>query len=220
MNLGQLSPKSLWIETDCWLVGILWWFTFTQFGLKLHLENQTFREASELRMNIHKLSVFARWEWGMIAMMTMMTITTVMGMMIVMMMMVKPMVKGWLVARGADRRSVHCYSQIQLQCTPVHVECNVQCTAQCRICTVALLYITVRCSLLCTGVLFTMHCLLFAVSSIYFVACSVNGEICSLCSVDFQCSGCILGECTWKRRSLFGEICASSQLAPARQMPK
>ena len=88
MNLGQLSPKSLWIETDCWLVGILWWFTFTQFGLKLHLENQTFREASELRMNIHKLSVFARWEWGMIAMMTMMTITTVMGMMIVMMMMV------------------------------------------------------------------------------------------------------------------------------------
>ena len=71
--------------------------------------------------------------------------------------------------------------------------------------------ICVRCSLLCTGVLFTVHCLLFAVSSIYFVACSVNGEICSLCSVDFQCSGCILGECTWKRRSLFGEICASSK---------
>ena len=83
--------------------------------------------------------------------------------------------------------------------------------------------ICVRCSLLCTGVLFTVHCLLFAVSSIYFVACSVNGEICSLCSVDFQCSGCILGECTWKRRSLFGEICASSQqlqTRPTRQLDK
>ena len=42
--------------------------------------------------------------------------------------------------------------------------------------------ICVRCSLLCTGVLFTVHCLLFAVSSIYFVACSVIGEICS-CAV-------------------------------------
>ena len=52
-----------------------------------------------------------------------------------MMMMTKLVVKGWPVARAADRRSVHCYSQIQLlggarvldACSytapPVHTQC-------------------------------------------------------------------------------------------------
>ena len=66
------------------------------------------------------------------------------------------------------------------------VQCSMHSTVQDMHCGTALyncaLPICVRCSLLCTGVLFTVHCLLFAVSSIYFVACSVIGEICS-CAV-------------------------------------
>ena len=63
------------------------------------------------------------------------TETRTMLLLMMMMMMTKLVVKGWPVARAADRRSVHCYSQIQLlggarvldACSytapPVHTQC-------------------------------------------------------------------------------------------------